>query len=122
MRKMRCTAHPGADRDRSGIGWALLARMRGPAARFGGGSRVYGTAPFFDVGDLSLFVDDKRRAVGHSCLLRKHAVRGGHLTLREIAQDRKSHIVLRSELSLGRSIIGADSKNLCFRFCKFRHT
>jgi hypothetical protein len=74
------------------------------------------------VNDLAFFIDHKSRAIRDADLGDQHAVSGGYLTLREIAEQGEGGVDLGCKFFLGRSVIGTDSKYFCFVAFEFSDT
>ena len=67
------------------------------------------------INNLPVLIDHKGRAVGHASLLDQHAIGLRHFPLGEIAEQGKGRAHLGGKLFLGRSVVGADPKDLGVR-------
>ena len=86
--------------------------MRRPAAGIRRARNIDRRAAFFNVGDLALFIDHERRAVGDAPIEHQYAVRFGCLAGCEIAEEWKGQGKLLGKFTEGRNIIFADSEDL----------
>ena len=102
---------------------SLLRRfVRRPAAGIIGADRVDRRVALFNVRNLALLVDHKRRTIRHPGLLVQHPISGRCFPFGKIAEERNRDVVLGRELPLRGNVIGADAEDLCARRFKFSDT
>ena len=79
-------------------------------------------AALLDVGNLALLIDNEGGAISYAPFRYQYAIGLDCFTRYEIAEDGKGKIELLSKFTLGRSIVGADSKDLCVSAFKLLNT
>ena len=93
--------------------------MRRPAACCFRTGRIDRAAPFFDIDNLSFFIDHECGTVRHA-VVHEHTICLGNGAIFEIAQQGNLDLVLGCKFSLGRNVVAADAEYLgvcCLKFC-----
>ena len=80
------------------------------------------SAALLDVSNLALLIDDEGGTIGYTPLRYQYAIGLNCFTRYEIAEDGKGKTELLSKFTLGRNIIGTDSKDLCVSAFKLLDT
>ena len=80
-----------------------------PAASVRCATYIHRSLALFDIGNLSVLVDQERSAVGYTCAGYQHTVSLRGLTSTEVAEEREGKGSLLCKFTQGRDIIGADS-------------
>lgn len=96
--------------------------MRRPATGIIGADRVDRRVALFNVCNLAVLVDHKRRAIRDPRFLIQHPISGSCFPFGKIAQERNRDVVLGRELPLRGNVIGADAEDLRARRFEFSDT
>jgi hypothetical protein len=83
---------------------------------------VNSRAALLDVGNLALLIDNECGAISYAPIRHQYAVGLDCFTRYEIAKNGKGKTELLSKFTLRRSIVGADSKDLCVSAFKLLDT
>ena len=96
--------------------------MGGTAARGFRAGGIDGATSLLDIRNLSFLIHHKGCAVGNARRRDQHTVGSRHFALGEVAEQGKGCVRFGGKLFLGRSVVGADSKNLGVQGIEFSNT